>query len=63
MVEQIDIAMTPAEAEAKEPGATYIVVDAVRATTTIAALFHRGLRRLRVVGGSTKHGGCGPRVT
>ena len=51
MVEQIDIAMTPAEAEAKEPGATYIVIDAVRATTTIAALFHRGLRRLRVVGG------------
>ncbi|MBK9344274.1 MAG: 2-phosphosulfolactate phosphatase [Dehalococcoidia bacterium] len=42
--------MTPAEAEAKEPGATYIVIDAVRATTTIAALFHRGLRRLRVVG-------------
>lgn len=49
MVSSIDIAMTSAEARLLPRADCYIVVDALRATTTIAALFHQGLRSLRVV--------------
>lgn len=49
MLEHIDVAMTPNEAQALEPAQAYVVIDALRATTTIAALFSRRLRRLRVV--------------
>lgn len=49
MLEHIDVAMTPSEAQALDPAQAYVVIDALRATTTIAALFSRRLRRLRVV--------------
>jgi 2-phosphosulfolactate phosphatase len=49
MVKRIDIAMTPAEAELFPNADAYVVIDALRATTTIATLFARGLRQLRVV--------------
>lgn len=49
MLKRIDIAMTPAEALLLPVAECYIVIDALRATTTIAALFHDGLRTLRVV--------------
>lgn len=49
MLRRIDVALTPAEAQLLPPAACYAVIDALRATTTIAALFHRGLRELRVV--------------
>ncbi|MCK9518998.1 MAG: 2-phosphosulfolactate phosphatase [Dehalococcoidia bacterium] len=48
MVERIDVAMVPAEALAIGADA-YLVVDQLRATTTIATLFEAGLRRLTVV--------------
>ncbi|MBI2765502.1 MAG: 2-phosphosulfolactate phosphatase [Chloroflexi bacterium] len=47
MLERIDVAMLPAEAEALEAGA-YLVVDVLRATTTIAAMFGAGLRSLNL---------------
>ena len=49
MVTRIDIALTPAEALLLPLADCYIVIDALRATTTIAALFHGGLRQLTVV--------------
>jgi 2-phosphosulfolactate phosphatase len=48
MVKQIDVAMFPAEALAIDADA-YLVVDQLRATTTIAALFAAGLARLQVM--------------
>ena len=41
--------MTPSEALLLPKTEAYVVIDALRATTTIAVLFHRGLKRLRVV--------------
>lgn len=41
--------MTPAELEAIRPASAYVVIDALRATTTISVLFSRGLESLRVV--------------
>jgi len=41
--------MTPAEAALLPRTDAYVVIDALRATTTIAVLFHRGLKRLRAV--------------
>lgn len=49
MVSRLDIAMTPAEAAVLPAADAYVVIDAVRATTTMAVLFHRGLARMRVV--------------
>lgn len=49
MLERIDIAMTPAEALLLPPADCYLVIDALRATTTIATLFARGLARLTAV--------------
>jgi 2-phosphosulfolactate phosphatase len=49
MVSHIDIAMTPAELEAIRPASAYVVIDALRATTTIAVLFSRGLESLQVL--------------
>ncbi len=49
MVSRIDIAMVPGEAALLPRADAYIVIDTLRATTTIATLFARGLRRLRVV--------------
>ncbi|MGE3074365.1 MAG: 2-phosphosulfolactate phosphatase [Dehalococcoidia bacterium] len=49
MVSRIDIAMVPAEASVLEPADAYVVIDTLRATTTIAALFAGGIQRLRVV--------------
>lgn len=49
MPRRIDIAMTPGEALLLPPGDCYLVIDALRATTTIATLFDRGLGRLTVV--------------
>lgn len=46
---RIDIAVTPAEALLMPKADCYVVIDALRATTTIAALFHGGLSNLRVV--------------
>lgn len=48
MPRQIDLAMLPAEAAAVD-AALYILVDQLRATTTIATLFGRGLARLIAV--------------
>ncbi len=45
----LDLALLPAEAEAMEADC-YIVVDLLRATTTIATLFARGLTDLIVAG-------------
>jgi len=42
---RVDVALTPSQIRA---GSTFIVVDLLRATTTIAVLFSRGLRRLTV---------------
>jgi 2-phosphosulfolactate phosphatase len=47
MLERIDLALLPAEADAIEAD-VYLVVDVLRATTTIATLFARGLRSLMV---------------
>ena len=41
--------MTPDEALQLQPAGCYVVIDALRATTTMAVLFHRGLETLRVV--------------
>lgn len=49
MVARIDIALLPGEQPEVPPDCT-IVVDLFRATTTIAVLFARGLRRLAVTG-------------
>lgn len=49
MLDRVDIAMTPAEALLMPRADAYVVIDALRATTTIAALFARGLRRLTAV--------------
>lgn len=49
MLERLDIAMTPAEALLLLPADCYVVIDALRATTTIATLFGRGLRQLTAV--------------
>ncbi len=49
MNRRLDIAVTPAEALLMPAADCYVVVDALRATTTIAAMFHGGLARLRVV--------------
>ncbi len=49
MLEQIDLAMLPAEAEAM-PAEAYIVVDVLRATTTIATLFAGGMTSLIAAG-------------
>lgn len=49
MLERLDIAMTPAEALLLAPADCYLVIDALRATTTIATLFARGLSRLTAV--------------
>ncbi|GAB4321843.1 MAG: 2-phosphosulfolactate phosphatase [Dehalococcoidia bacterium] len=48
MVRRIDLALLPSEAEAI-PADCYVVVDVLRATTTIAVLFDRGLRDLVAV--------------
>jgi 2-phosphosulfolactate phosphatase len=45
MAEWVDVALWPGE-PARTPAETVIVVDLFRATTTIATLFARGLRRL-----------------
>lgn len=45
---QLDVAFLPAEALAL-PADVYVVVDVLRATTTIAALFGKGLESLLVV--------------
>ncbi len=45
MLRRLDLALLPAEADAIEADC-YCVVDVLRATTTIAVLFHAGLRRL-----------------
>jgi 2-phosphosulfolactate phosphatase len=47
-LKRIDVAVLPAEALALAADA-YVVVDVLRATTTIATLFHRGLEDLLVV--------------
>lgn len=47
MLKRVDVAVLPAEALAM-PTDAYVVVDALRATTTIATLFHRGLKDLVV---------------
>jgi 2-phosphosulfolactate phosphatase len=49
MVSRIDIAITPWELDALPAATSYVVIDALRATTSIAVLFHRGLESLRVV--------------
>lgn len=49
MVSSIDIAMTPAEALALPRADCYLVIDVLRATTTVATLFARGLEELTVV--------------
>ncbi len=49
MLERIDLAMLPAEAEAM-PSEAYIVVDVLRATTTIATLFAGGMTSLIAAG-------------
>lgn len=49
MVSRVDIALTPAEATVLPHAECYVVIDVLRATTTIAALFGRGLARLHVV--------------
>lgn len=46
---RLDLAVTPAEALLMPIADCYIVIDAIRATTTIAAMFHGNLSRLRVV--------------
>ncbi|MEX0783660.1 MAG: 2-phosphosulfolactate phosphatase [Dehalococcoidia bacterium] len=48
MLKRIDVAVLPSEALAMTASA-YVVVDALRATTTIATLFHRGLNDLVVL--------------
>lgn len=48
MLTSISVALTPAEA-AGLPAECYVVIDVLRATTTIATLFERGLRKLTVV--------------
>jgi len=48
MVRRIDVAVVPSEALVIEADA-YVVVDQLRATTTIATLFERGLQRLTAV--------------
>src|SRR5215211_4551900 len=50
MVARVDIAMTPAEADLMPRADAYVVIDTLRATTVMAVLLHRGLRRLRAVG-------------
>jgi 2-phosphosulfolactate phosphatase len=47
MPKRVDLALLPAEA-APMAGDCYVVVDVLRATTTIAVLFARGLRELLV---------------
>ncbi|MGE0598720.1 MAG: 2-phosphosulfolactate phosphatase [Dehalococcoidia bacterium] len=49
MVNRIDIATIPAEARLFAPADAYVVIDTLRATTTIATLFARGLTRMRAV--------------
>lgn len=49
MLSRIDVAMTPAEAQALPRADCYLVIDVLRATTTIATLFARGLEELTVV--------------
>lgn len=46
---RIDIAMGPFEARDFGRADAYVVIDALRATTTIATMFARGLARLRTV--------------
>ena len=48
MVKRLELAMLPAEADAMDADC-YIVVDVLRATTTIAALFGAGLDNLLIV--------------
>jgi len=48
-VKRIDIAMTPAEAAILPAADCYVVIDALRATTTMAVLFEAGLESLLVV--------------
>jgi hypothetical protein len=48
VLKRIDVAVLPVEALAISADA-YVVVDVLRATTTIATLFHRGLKDLVVV--------------
>lgn len=45
----IDIAMIPAEATVLPVADCYVVIDGLRATTTVATLFARGLHTLTVV--------------
>ncbi|MEO8539547.1 MAG: 2-phosphosulfolactate phosphatase [bacterium] len=49
MITRLDIAMTPAEALLLPVADCYVVIDALRATTTISALFSGGLASLHVV--------------
>ncbi len=49
MTKQIDVAVLPSEIEAL-PADCYVVVDVLRATTTIATLFENGLTDLIVTG-------------
>ena len=46
---RIDIATTPAEAARMAAADCYVVIDALRATTVMAVLFHRGMRQVRAV--------------
>lgn len=48
MLKRVDIALLPAEALEMEADA-YVVVDVLRATTTIAMLFHSGLKDVVVM--------------
>lgn len=48
MTKRLDLALLPSEAEEMEAGA-FLVIDVLRATTTIATLFERGLSDLLVV--------------
>jgi 2-phosphosulfolactate phosphatase len=48
-MQRIDVAMTPGEALLQPTADCYVVIDALRATSTMTVMFHRGLRRLLVV--------------
>lgn len=63
MLHRIDVALLPAEAASMACDA-FIVVDVLRATTTIAALFDAGVRRLYVAGaiGTARDLGSGGRL-
>lgn len=59
MARHVDIAMTPAETLHLPVADCYVVIDGLRATTTIATLFTRGLHTLTVV--DTLDAGRAPR--